>query len=470
MAIEATKSKKGPQILAAVIVTIGAFVCGNGLGWSSPALPGIKDAEQISHLVTEEEASWIGSCFTIGCFIAVWLVGFLTPIIGPKWAMLCMGAPAVVGWILLLIGKPLDDHIDPIWLFYTGRILTGMGGGAFGLAGPLYISETTDVDIRGALGSLQQLQVAFGVAFVDMLSINGTVGWVKITGICIAFPVLMSIAMFFVPDSPVYLISKGKNDAARKSLERLRGKHYIGIDEEIEAIKRSEAERNDPNSRISYQQLFSNSMYLKPFAFSLTLMFLQQFSGINQVIFYLQLTFEKSNSDMDAGLSSFIAALMQVFGTGLAIVVIDRVGRKVLLVASGATMGISILGLAVFFYLDEKNKSVDNITWLPLVCLMLYIFGFAIGYGPIPWAMNAELFPKEAQGVMASIAAGFNWACAFIVTKFATNLEDLINTSGLYFLFCAVNVLGIVFVIILLPETKGKTPDDMKEYFSRKKM
>ena len=101
---------------------------------------------------------------------------------------------------------------------------------------------------------------------------------------------------------------------------------------------------------------------------------------------------------------------------------------------------------------------------------MLYIFGFAIGYGPIPWAMNAELFPKEAQGVMASIAAGFNWTCAFIVTKFATNLEDLINTSGLYFLFCAVNVLGIVFVIIFLPETKGKTPDDMKEYFSRNKM
>ena len=102
--------------------------------------------------------------------------------------MLCMGAPAVAGWILLLIGKPLDDHIDPIWLFYTGRILTGIGGGAFGLAGPLYISETTDVEIRGALGSLQQLQVAIGVTFVDMLSINGAVGWVTITGICIAFP------------------------------------------------------------------------------------------------------------------------------------------------------------------------------------------------------------------------------------------------------------------------------------------
>ena len=100
---------------------------------------------------------------------------------------------------------------------------------------------------------------------------------------------------------------------------------------------------------------------------------------------------------------------------------------------------------------------------------MLYVFGFSIGYGPIPWAMNAELFPREAQSVMASIAGGFNWFCAFIVTKFATNLETVIHTSGLYFLFCAINTIGVIFVTFLLPETKGKTPDDMKEYFSRTK-
>lgn len=96
---------------------------------------------------------------------------------------------------------------------------------------------------------------------------------------------------------------------------------------------------------------------------------------------------------------------------------------------------------------------------------MVYILGFSVGYGPIPWAMNAELFPKEAQVVMASLSGGFNWLCAFIVTKFATNLEEVIHTSGLYFLFGAVNACGIIFVITLLPETRGKTPNDMKKYF-----
>ena len=102
--------------------------------------------------------------------------------------MLLMNIPAVVGWVLLLIGKPLDEYIDPIWIFYVGRVLTGIGGGAFCLAVPLYVSETAEVRIRGALGSLQQFQVTLGIAYVNALSINGAVNWMIITGTCVAFP------------------------------------------------------------------------------------------------------------------------------------------------------------------------------------------------------------------------------------------------------------------------------------------
>ena len=122
----------------------------------------------------------------------------------------------------------------------------------------------------------------------------------------------MAIATFFVPDSPVYLISKGKENAARKSLKWFRGEEYTGIEKEIAAIKMSVAERNDPKSKISFGQLFSKAVYLKPFGYSMFLMFMQQFSGINQVVFYLQAIFEKSGSTLDPGLSSFLTQLMQV--------------------------------------------------------------------------------------------------------------------------------------------------------------
>ena len=124
--------------------------------------------------------------------------------------------------------------------------------------------------------------------------------------------VLMAVATFFIPDSPVYLIRKGKESEAIKSLEWLRGKEYTGIEEEISNIKLSEMEINDPKYRISLGQMFSDSVYLKPFALSLGLMFLQQFSGVNQVIFYLQTIFQKSGSTLDQGLSSFITSIMQV--------------------------------------------------------------------------------------------------------------------------------------------------------------
>ena len=115
-------------------------------------------------------------------------MGLIITVLGPKWAMLLMNIPAVVGWVLLLIGKPLDEYIDPIWIFYIGRVLTGIGGGAFCLAVPLYVSEIAEVGIRGALGSLQQFQVSLGVTYVNLLSINGAVNWVAITGTCVAFP------------------------------------------------------------------------------------------------------------------------------------------------------------------------------------------------------------------------------------------------------------------------------------------
>ena len=117
------------------------------------------------------------------------LVGnLMIPMIGPKWAMILMSIPAIGGWVCLIITKRLDDSIDPLWLFYIGRILTGIGGGAFSLAAPMYVSEIAEVRIRGALGTLMQFQVTVGLCLVNALSINEKIDWVIITGICIAPP------------------------------------------------------------------------------------------------------------------------------------------------------------------------------------------------------------------------------------------------------------------------------------------
>ena len=118
--------------------------------------------------------------------------------------------------------------------------------------------------------------------------------------------------MFFVPDSPIFLVRKGKLDAARKALKWLRGSEYTGVEEEITTIQKNEDEQNAPGSKVSLGEIFSKAVYLKPFGISIALMFFQQFSGINEVLFYLSTIFEKAGSDLDPGLSSFIVTLMQV--------------------------------------------------------------------------------------------------------------------------------------------------------------
>ncbi len=172
----------------------------------------------------------------------------------------------------------------------------------------------------------------------------------------------------------------------------------------------------------------------------------------------------------------------------------EKFGRKLLLIVSAGLMCVSIVALGAFFYLDE-NKScvyggnstwttteepcdssgdvdpdtVDSLGWLPLTSLIIYVLAFSIGFGPLPWMMNGEFFSLESKALASTIACAFNWFCAFMVSKFEVNLEDAINTSGAYWLYGSICAIAVVFVLFLVPETRGKSPEEMKAHFSKKK-
>ena len=173
-----------------------------------------------------------------------------------------------------------------------------------------------------------------------------------------------------------------------------------------------------------------------------------------------------------------INSYLQVIATGIAVLIVERLGRKILLILSASLMCVSILALGVFFYMKEnmitlvnpdgkfEEDLITSLGWLPLVSLIIYILAFSIGMGPLPWMMNGEFFSLEAKGLAASLATAMNWLCAFCVSKFEVNIENAINPSGAYFLYAAINATGALFVLFIVPETRGKTPDDMKKHFS----
>ena len=202
----------------------------------------------------------------------------------------------------------------------------------------------------------------------------------------------------------------------------------------------------------------------------------QQLSGINAVIFYSVSIFksvETEGSNLDSNLCSIIIGIVNVCSTLVATGLIDKLGRKILLYISDALLVISLTSLAGFFYLkglvvDENDPNdpwagtVASLSWLPLVNLMLYVIGFSLGWGPIPWLFMGEALPAKIRGPAASIVTAFNWGCTFVITKAFPGLLAVIGEVGVFSLFAAIMVLGTIFTIFFVPETKGMTLEDIE--------
>lgn len=149
---------------------------------------------------------------------------------------------------------------------------------------------------------------------------------------------------------------------------------------------------------------------------------------------------------------------MQVIATFVSTLVVDKLGRRILLLSSGVVMAICTILMGVYFHLQTNNALiVDNIRWLPIVCLCVFIVMFSMGYGPVPWLMMGEVFAPDVKGVAGSIAGTTNWVLAFIVTKTFVNLKDALGSAATFWLFSAITLIGVAFVYFIVPETKGKS-------------
>ena len=189
----------------------------------------------------------------------------------------------------------------------------------------------------------------------------------------------------------------------------------------------------------------------------------QQLSGINGIMFNAQDIFLQGGF-RDPNTPSVIVAAVQVAATALSVLLIDRLGRRLLLLASGAVVTLSCVAYGVYDYLYSQTPPVA-ITPLALGSVITYVAGFSIGWGPIPWIIMSEVFPVRARGLASGLANLCNWSCGFLVTNQFENLESLMTVYGVFWMFAGFNFAGIVFVAVFLPETKGRSLEDIERVF-----
>ena len=305
-----------------------------------------------------------------------------------------------------------------------------------------------------------------------------------LAGITVLFVVLLLV----VSESPRWLYSHGKIKEARDTLAFLRGPK-ANMDSELEGIR--QAVEKDENITIWQQMVaFRDPQIYHPFLLSLGLMFFQQFCGINVVIFYSTQIFEQAGLQDPEIITTFLIGLLQVFFAVISVILAAPFGRKTLLLASSVGMLVNLTVLGVYFLIhddichgclgvnctDSKNFihendfspcNADGIGWVAVMAASVYVVAFALGWGPVAWTMMAELLPLRVRTPAGSIATFVNWMFAYAVTQSFKKYARAVTQKFTWWSFGVIVVASIVFVIVLLPETKGKTLEDIEGCFEQ---
>lgn len=384
------------------------------------------------------------------------LGGPLVDYIGRRRTIIFTAVPFFIGWIFIATARTVH-------LVFTGRAICGLCVGIGSLAFPVYLGETIQPEVRGTLGLFP---TAIGNIGILLCYVAGKyLDWSQLAYLGASLPIPFLLLMFMIPETPRWYISRGRHEEARKALQWLRGSK-AKIDNEMRDIALSDAEiEND----CSIREMLSMK-YMKAILISLGLMLFQQLSGINAVIFYTVTIFQMSGSAVNENLSTIIVGLVNFISTFIATAFIDRIGRKILLYISSVVMTVTLVILGTFFYVrDNLNMDVSKLGWLPLTSLMIYLLGFSLAFGPIPWLMMGEILPAKVRGGAASICTAFNWLCTFIVTKTFHNILVAIGPAGTFWLFGCICFVGLFFVVIFVPETRGKSLEQIENKMTGRK-
>ncbi|KAK2646679.1 hypothetical protein Ddye_021874 [Dipteronia dyeriana] len=431
-------------LLCTFVAVCGSFEFGSCVGYSAPTQSAISEDLKLSLA----QFSTFGSILTIGAMFGAITSGRIADFIGRKGAMRMSACFCITGWLAVYFCQG-SFSLD------IGRLFTGYGIGVFSYVVPIFIAEISPKNLRGGLTTLNQLMIVVGSSTAFLL---GTViPWrmLALTGLvpCI----LLLVGLFFIPESPRWLAKVGYQKEFQVALRRLRGKDADITREAAEIQIYVETLHSLPKARI--QDLFE-SKYIRSVIIGLMLMVFQQFVGINGINFYASDTF------IQAGLSSAKAgtiayACVQVPITVVGAILMDKSGRRPLIMVSAAGTFLGSFLAGTSFFLKGQNLLLD---WVPIMAVggvLIYVSAFSIGMGAVPWLIMSEIFPLNIKGVAGSLVVLVNWLCAWAVS-YTFNFLMSWSSPGTFLLYSGFSLLTIIFVAKVVPETKGKTLEEIQ--------
>lgn len=491
-----------------MLICFGATSCalsaGFAISFSSVAMEDLQsEVETLLHL-TKEQATWFGSLLPLMAMFGSLLSGPLMDKLGRKIALLCVASCFIISWIFMFLSTELT-------MLYVGRGMSGMATGMTTAVIPVYISEISPACQRGTMGGVFSVVLALGLPVGYMSGIWHD--WRSVAEIGAALSCISFVICFMLPESYYWLLKERRTEEAVECLKRIRGKCH-NVDEELREIQLIQKELH---GHVSVNEILSRT-FLKPLGIGVALMVFQQFSGVNAIFFYSHEIFRRAKFD-DEAVASILVSSMQVLSILFVSFIVDRVGRRKLLLISALGMMVChlLIGGCMFYILKGKNQNpaddepLENVTsrtassytplvssayqqsgvnttftslpsgdltghvdeaeldvavsWLCLVFVMMYITLYSIGMGPIPYIVLSEMLPQAGRGVAGGIGTMSNWLCAFILTKTFFKLVEIFAVYGVFWVFSSVCLCAAIFVWRVVPETSGKTLAEIQSIF-----
>jgi sugar porter (SP) family MFS transporter len=443
-----------------VVIMLAGLLFGYDQGVISGALGGIEKSFHPSTFVIEIITSWV----TLGAMVGALAAGALCERLGRRFTVLVAAGIFVVGALLEALAPGTVTLV-------IGRLVLGVGVGIASVAAPLYGAENAPARLRGRYVSLYQMAITMGIFvayFADYLLISSD-RWRVMLGISVVPGVLLILAALPLRDTAPWYLKIGRRSDAESVLRRAEPER--GPQARLAEIEQSLA----GDVQVSWGEVFAHR-WRRPLTVAAVLAIFQQFTGINAIIYYADTIFAAAgfNSPTTQSLATLWAVGgVNMFATLIAVLWVDRFGRKPLLLIGSAGMFVSLLVVAgAFFELHKVTASTHasggptNAGILALIGLVGFIAAFAFSLGPVVWTVINEVFPAHVRGRGVAIATAVNWLAAWLVAQTFLSLVDVLTTEGTFLLFAGFCALTFVYVRFFVPETKGRTLEEIQQMWS----
>ncbi|KRD13663.1 MULTISPECIES: sugar porter family MFS transporter [unclassified Streptomyces] len=466
---QAQKSGAGrahPDHLGHVVFIAAAAAMGGFLfGYDSSVINGAVEAIRDRYDIGSAALAQVIAIALIGCAVGAATAGRIADRIGRIRVMQI----AALLFTVSAVGSALPFSL---WDFAFWRVVGGFAIGMASVIGPAYIAEVAPPAYRGRLGSFQQAAIVIGIAISQLVNwgllnsaggdqrgkLMGLEAWQVMLGVMVVPAVLYGLLSFAIPESPRFLISVGKRERAREILEEVEG-GSVDLDARVTEIEH--AMKSEHKS--TFKDLLGGSFFFKPIVWiGIGLSVFQQFVGINVAFYYSSTLWQSVGVDpTDSFFYSFTTSIINIVGTVIAMIFVDRVGRRplALIGSAGMVVGLAFEAWAFSFDLvDGKLPATQG--WIALIAAHVFVLFFALSWGVVVWVFLGEMFPNRLRAAALGVAASAQWIANWAITASFPSLADW-NLSATYVIYTVFAALSIPFVLKYVKETKGKALEEM---------